>query len=170
MSRPLILTLQIDETAQQFYEELRRRYYPPERNVIGAHLTLFHQLSEEEASMSAIRKAAESTHAFRLSKPALRSIGRGVAVFFESQELLALHTALSTEFQEDLIPQDRQRLRPHIVVQNKVDPATAKHTLMQLGTQQFLEPQALGLTLWRYLDGPWEHVADFSFAESSDLV
>ena len=166
MTQPLIRALQIDETARLFYEDLRRRYFPPERNLIPAHLTLFHQLPHDGHTNQTLREVSASTAAFPLTNPAPRSIGRGVAVFFQSERLRALHAALSTGFEADLIPQDRQRFQPHIVVQNKVDPATARQTLPQLQAIPLLEAHAIGLTLWRYLGGPWERLEDFDFCDA----
>ena len=167
MPQPLILTLQMHAAAQSFYEDLRRRYFPPERNLIPAHLTLFHHLPDEDRTRQVLLEAAQRTPAFHLTNPHLRSLGRGVAVFFQSQDLQRLHAALSASFQADLIPQDRQRFQPHIVVQNKVDPATAKHTLAELQAHPFPSPQAIGLTPWRYLGGPWERLTDLPFTNQS---
>ena len=36
MNQPLLLTLQLAPTAQAVYEDLRRRYFPAERNLIPA--------------------------------------------------------------------------------------------------------------------------------------
>ncbi len=165
MGQSLILTVQLDTKAQAFYEDLRMRYFPPERNLIPAHLTLFHQLPEEDRISQVLGEAAEVTPMIRLTKPTPRSMGRGVAVFFESAQLVACHTALSRAFESDLIPQDRQRLRPHIVIQNKVDPETARRTLPLIQVSSLIEPHAIGLTLWRYLGGPWEHVRHFAFSD-----
>ena len=44
---PLILTLELDERSFAFFGAQRRRYFPPERNFIPAHLTLFHALPGE---------------------------------------------------------------------------------------------------------------------------
>ena len=167
MSNPLILTLQIDDMAQSFYEDLRRRYFPPDRNLISAHLTLFHQLPDEDHTYDAVRQTAQATSVSRLTEPQLRSIGRGVAVFFQPHYLRTLHAGLSSVFQADLIPQDRQRFDPHIVIQNKVAPETARQTLADLRANPLLEPHSIGLRLWRYLGGPWEHLADFSFNVST---
>jgi hypothetical protein len=164
VTHPLIVTLQLDVAAQSFYEDLRRRYFTPERNLIPAHLTLFHNLPEEERTLHTLRKAANATQPFALANPTPRSIGRGVAVFFESAPLTQLHAALSTHFETDLIPQDRQRLLPHIVIQNKVDPETARQTLSQLLTLPLTEPRAIGISVWRYLGGPWEHLTDLPFS------
>ena len=162
--------MSIDQSAQAFYENLRQRYFPPERDLVPAHLSLFHQLPDDDHTVRALRKVSEATSAFPLTHPVAKSIGRGVAVFFESANLKQLHATLAAAFEADLIPQDRQRLRPHIVVQNKVDPELARATLPRIQAIPLIELQAIGLTLWRYLGGPWEHVADFPFAgaETSD--
>ena len=164
MSQTNILTLQLDESAQAFYEDLRRRHFPSERNLIPAHLSLFHQLPEEPRVLDTLHHTAAATPAFLLTDPALRSIGRGVAVFFQGAPLRALHATLSSEFESYLIPQDRQRFQPHIVVQNKVTAETARQTLFQLQPTRLVGPQAIGLSLWRYLGGPWQHRYDVPFA------
>ena len=165
MSEPLILTLQLDPQAQAFYDDLRIRHFPPARNLIPAHLTLFHHLPDQASTVEVLRQAAAATPPFPLANPTPRSIGRGVAVFFHSDALAALHVALSQAFQPHLIPQDRQRLRPHIVVQNKVDPEIARRTLPLLQSIPLPEPHAIGLTLWRYLGGPWELLSHMPFVE-----
>jgi hypothetical protein len=161
--QPFLLTLRLDDEAQRFYEGLRQQYFPPERNLIAAHVILFHQLPEEERARAVIREVAGRCAAMRLVRPELRSIGRGVAVFFEAEALGEVHRALSTAFAATLIAQDRQGLRPHIMVQNKVDPAVARETLAALQGGSLIEPLGVGLTLWRYLGGPWERVAEFDF-------
>ena len=166
MPQPLILTLQLDNNSHAFYEGLRRRYFPPERNLIAAHLTLFHQLPDEDRTYQSVREAAQATESFLLTHPTLRSIGKGVAVFFQSERLCALHAGLLTAFQADISAQDRQRLQPHIVIQNKVAPEVARHTFAQLQATSFMEPIAIGLTLSRYLGGPWQHLSDFPFPTS----
>jgi 2'-5' RNA ligase len=163
VTQPLILTLQLDAAAQGVYENLRRLYFPAERNLISAHLTLFHKLPDDEVTHEVLREAAQVTAEFPLVALAIRSIGRGVAVFFQAKEITVLHAALSSVFRPDLTPQDSQRFQPHIVVQNKVDAETVKRTLSQLRVDSIVEPRAIGLTVWRYLDGPWEHLYDLPF-------
>ncbi len=159
----LILTLQLDAISNAFYEHLRRKYFPPERNLIAAHVTLFHQLPDDDHTRHTIRESARATEPFRLTDPAPRSIGKGVAVFFQAPPLLALQAALAQAFDADIIPQDRQRFRPDIVVQNKVAPELARQTLPLLQSISLPEPRAIGLTLSRYLNGPWQHLTDFPF-------
>jgi 2'-5' RNA ligase len=163
VSRPLILTLRLDATAQALYEDLRRRFFPPDRNLIPAHLTLVHHLPDEERSRQTLCQAAQAACPFTLTGPAPRSLGRGVAIFFQADALTALHATLASAFNAELIAQDRQRFQPHIVVQNKVASATARDALRQLLAVELPEAEAAGLTLWRYLGGPWEFVCSYDF-------
>lgn len=51
---PLILTLAMDERSQERFDRLRETHFPPERNHLSAHLTLFHRLpGERQTAISA---------------------------------------------------------------------------------------------------------------------
>ena len=41
---PLIVTLLVDDDAQQHFDALRSEHFPAERNYLRAHVTLFHAL------------------------------------------------------------------------------------------------------------------------------
>jgi len=164
---PLILTLAMDERSTAFFETQRRRYFPPERNLIPAHLTLFHKLpGENRAAIERDLAAAAATQArFPLEVTGLRFLGRGVSYALHSPALALLRQGLASTWAPWLGPQDRQGHRPHVTVQNKADPETAKSVLAVL--QDRFAPftaTAEGLQLWRYLGGPWDHLATFAFA------
>src|SRR4029453_16066199 len=95
---PLILTLQLDERSFAFFDSQRRSYFPPERNFIPAHLTLFHHLPGKHlASIEHdIEACASGQQKFTVEVTGLRSLGRGVAYVLESPELEVLrrHFAL----------------------------------------------------------------------------
>src|SRR5687768_4540855 len=63
---PLVLTLEMDGESFRRLNELRSRFFPPERNFVPAHVTLFHRLPGERArEIKAITRAfAERTKAF----------------------------------------------------------------------------------------------------------
>jgi len=169
-SPPLILTLALDSATQQYFDALRTRYFPPERNFMAAHCTLFHHLpgSEEKAVRSEIEAVAARTPELSLEVLPPRSLGRGVAFPLQSEALLALHKRLQEVWRDWLTPQDRQRLWPHITVQNKVDGATARATLAVLQSEMDTIPKTAlgtGLRLWYYRGGPWEEIAQFSFGK-----
>jgi hypothetical protein len=39
-----VVTLLLDDGAQRRFDRLREAYFPPERNHVAAHVTLFHAL------------------------------------------------------------------------------------------------------------------------------
>ena len=159
-----ILTLALDPEAAQRFEALRREHYPPALNRIPAHVSLFHQLPGEDSTRLQLRAAAASVEPFAVEVTGLRSLGRGVAFTLTSPALISLHRQLASAFEEHLIPQDRQRFQPHVVVQNKVDGALARTTLEQLRTS-FVpwNATATGLLWWEYLGGPWKLLEYFDF-------
>ena len=160
-----IVTLKLEERAQALFESLRQRHFPVERNQIGAHLTMFHQLPDTSDVSDALRLAAARPR-FSLKVTGLRSLGGGVAYRLAAGELLEVHATLAVAFQDHLTAQDRQRFMPHVVVQNKVTPAEARALLTEL--EREFEPfllEAVGLELWNYLGGPWRLAETFLFSE-----
>jgi hypothetical protein len=162
---PLIVSLHLDGKSFSALNALRQLHFPPERNFLDAHLTLFHHLpGGEEAEVKAILAAASQIPPIELEPLEFRSLGRGVAAYYQAPALLALHQSLQKRFSPWLKPQDQQKLRPHITVQNKVLPADAAALLKNL-TACFPVPAARGegLLLSRYLGGPWELIDKFPF-------
>lgn len=161
---PLILTLGINEEAQQYFDDLRRRYFPSERNFLKAHITLFHMLPDEPTIYDDLNQIAEKQPIFSLQAERIASIGKGTAIKIKSQELMSLHRALQDCWSEFLSTQDKQKLWAHITIQNKVSPERARElqTLLNIGFKPF-RFRASGFRLWRYLGGPWEELAVFKF-------
>lgn len=168
---PLILTLKFDSESQARLEKVRKQHFPPERNRVPAHLTLFHQLPDLDTTRDTVESIARRFALFSVGVTGLRALGRGTAYTVDSAALLNLHNQLSTAFSADLIPQDRQTFRPHVVVQNFVDRECARRTLAEL-TSVFepYEVLALGLDLWIYQNGPWLFERTFSFSEGVSPV
>jgi 2'-5' RNA ligase len=167
---PLILTLGFDQRSFAFFDEQRRRYFPPERNFIPAHLTLFHHLPGEhlDAIRHDIETCVSGQQPFTLDVKGLRSLGRGVAYVLASPELTGMRRHFALLWNHWLKPQDRQNHNPHVTVQNKVDPTQARALLEDLsdGFRPF-QAEAVGLDLWWYRGGPWEKVKTFAFTGHS---
>jgi 2'-5' RNA ligase len=162
---PLVVTLLLDDDAQQRFDRLRTAHFPVERNRLAAHVTLFHALPGEQ--LAAVRdQLATAAHRppFPVSVTGVRFLGRGVALDVGAAELTALRGSLAGAFDPWLTRQDRQWSRPHVTVQNKVDPDVARALHAQL-TAGFVpeEVVARGLGLWHYRGGPWEPEAEFAF-------
>jgi 2'-5' RNA ligase len=165
MMPPLVVTLLLDDEAQGRFDRLRAEHFPPERNHVAAHVTLFHALPGEH--LDAVRAdlaTAADREAFDVAVTGLRFLGRGVAFTLESAELGALRAELAAAWQPCLTRQDRQRHAPHVTVQNKVEPAVARALHDRL-LAEFVpyRVRARGLGLWRYLGGPWEPLAELPF-------
>jgi 2'-5' RNA ligase len=162
---PLILTLALHADDQARFERLRRLHFPAGRNLIPAHVTLFHHLPGQE--IEAVSDAVEARCAatpFPVAVSGLRFLGRGVAYALESSALTALRAGLAREWDGWLTPQDRQGWRPHVTIQNKVPPEAARalHANLQAAFAPFAV-RAEGLDLWRYLGGPWEQMSRHLF-------
>jgi hypothetical protein len=87
------------------------------------------------------------------------SLGRGAAYAVESPDLARRHERLQRAWWPHLTRQDQQRLRAHVTLQNKVDPAVARTTVEAL--RAGFSPvgvEAPGFDLWRYDGGPWTHL------------
>ncbi len=163
---PLILTLTLDAAAQAYFDALRQRHFPPAVNYLAAHLTLFHHLpgAERAAVQAELERLSPAQHPLQLPVTGLRSLGRGVAFTLENDELRALHRQLQAAFAPHLTPQDQQKLQPHVTIQNKVDPTTARQLLTELQADFApFEAVGTGLHLWEYRGGPWASVAQFAF-------
>ena len=160
-----IVTLAMEDGAQQWFEAQRQRYYPPALNRIPAHLSLFHSLPGDRSTGLILREAAAAQRPFSMRVEGVRSMGRGVMYALQAPELMALHRGLAGRFAPYLTPQDKQPLRPHVVVQNKVEPAEAKALLavLQAGFAE-REVRAEGFLWWEYLGGPWRLLERFVFA------
>jgi 2'-5' RNA ligase len=166
---PLILTLTLDEASQAFFDAQRKQYFPSKINYLGAHLTLFHALpGSEEAAISAslAEVAASQPGPLPLAVTGLKFMGRGVMYALTNPDLPALHRRLQQQWQPWLTAQDQQGLRPHITVQNKVEPAVARalHEELSASFQPF-EAVGTGLALWAYKGGPWEARQSFAFGQ-----
>ncbi|MAR55738.1 MAG: phosphoesterase HXTX [Rickettsiales bacterium] len=163
---PLLVTLQMDAASHAHFDALRQRYFPPERNHLAAHITLFHKLPGEEfaAVRAILAEHAARQSAFDMRTTSIWMLGLGNAYLLEAPEAVALRKSLAEDFSAWLTPQDaRQGFKPHITVQNKVASDKAK-ALNQLLTESFTAQcvRATGLQLWRYMNGPWEWVEDFA--------
>ena len=170
---PFILTLKLNSTAFAFLNDLRRRHFPPERNFIPAHITLFHQLPAEQgpAIGQLLQEICAKTAVLHLSLPELRYLGKGVAVAVDSPELTRLRGRLASVWSAWLSAQDRQGYRPHVTIQNKVAPDKARRLYERLAAAWEPFPACgEGVLLWRYLGGPWELVQDFPFAGDDNRV
>jgi len=167
LNAPIIVTAIFAGPDQAWFDRQRREYFPPERNQLDAHLTMFHHLPPSVAA-EIKRRLNEETRGVRAPDArvgGLISLGRGVAYRIESPDLIGLRARLADAFTGLLTPQDQAGWRPHVTIQNKVESAEAKKTLaaLQAGFNP-REVQIAGLAAWWYRGGPWEQLSVHKFS------
>ena len=161
----LIVTAELAGPDQAWLDDLRRRHFPPERNQLPAHLTIFHALApsaepEVRSRLSElVRQARPHAHV-----AGLMNLGGGVAYRVVSDDLDRIRGQLSESLHGLLGAQDAGGWRPHVTIQNKVAPRQARE--LQVELESGFRPRPLeisGLGLHRYLGGPWEELAIYPF-------
>jgi hypothetical protein len=110
----LILTLELDPALFTLLNGLREAHFPPERNLVPAHITLFHALPAAEAGPIADELAMRTAHTepLSLALPAVRFLGHGVALGVVSPGLVALCQTFAQTWAHWLSRQDQQSYRP----------------------------------------------------------
>lgn len=167
--RPLIVTAWIDPDDLRPFSRLRTRFFPAERNYLDAHLTLFHHIEpdDRQAFMDYARECLADVPAFTAEVLPPFALGGGVAYGVEAKGMRALRQPLRDAFRNRLTAQDaRPWKRPHLTVQNKVDPATADRLLRHL-THHFTpcRLRIRGLSFYRYDGGPWHELGNLALRD-----
>ena len=171
--QPLILTAKLADDDLEHFDRLRKTHFPPNRNVLRAHLTMFHRLPGEyvERIGEHLAEVATGHQDFLAQVAGIRHLGAGVAFTISSQELWDIRARLRLAFAPWLGGQDMQKWQPHITIQNKVSKDRADRLYQQLrATFQPHTIEITGVDLWKYLNGPWQHETSAIFAEDRDAV
>src|SRR3954464_12724288 len=86
---PLLVTLAPDPATFDRLDALRRRFFPPERNLVPAHISMFHLLPREEERLvrDALTDAVVGRDPIGLRFPSLKRLGRGMAAEVAAPEL-----------------------------------------------------------------------------------
>ena len=165
-SAPLIVTAELPAPLQGWAEGLRRAHFPPERNVLKAHVTLFHALpaSVLDEARGLLARFAGAYAPVAASLSAIMDLGGGSAFGIDSAGMLALRAEIAEHFHGMLTGQDSHTPRLHVTVQNKVTRAQAM--ALQAELRQSFRPREFafaGLALHHYLGGPWRDAGRWSF-------
>ncbi|MDA7788052.1 2'-5' RNA ligase family protein [Sphingomonadaceae bacterium] len=164
--QPFILTALLPPELQAQANALRQAHFPPERNFLDAHVTMFHALPRfcESELTSLLGQVARECAPLRGRLEGLMSLGGGTALKLHSPDLLDLRAHIADHFHGLLTAQDQHTPRLHVTVQNKVSSAKAK--ALQAELEAVISPRAIhfpGLALHIYRGGPWEFVRDWKF-------
>lgn len=164
-SAPIIVTALFGGEDHRYLDGLRREHFPPERNQLSAHLTMFHHLppSVEEELRARLAQAVRQP-APPATLAGVLNLGRGVAFRVHAPALDAMRADLALAFHGMLTPQDTAGWRAHVTIQNKAEPPAAKLLFQQLSASFVPRPVKLaGLAAWYYRGGPWEQIARYPF-------
>jgi len=164
---PWLVTLGLDPGMFDRLDALRARYFPPERNVVPAHVSLFHHLprDREDAVRPTLERVAGGTGALPLTFTGLFRLSGGMAVRVESPGLSAVRRDLAAAFDPWLTAQDRQPFRPHVTLMNKAERSAAARAFDELAPAWSpSEGTGESLLLWSYRGGPWELAGRYPFA------
>lgn len=156
---PIIVTATMGAADQRVFDRLRAAHFPPGRNHLAAHLTLFHQLppSCHDELDRLIRRIAADTPPPAAHLREIYSLGGGVAFRIDSPGLLDVRARIADHFAGALSAQDRGIPRLHITVQNKVPAAEARRLQGALAADFHPRPLMIaGLAAHHYLGGPWQ--------------
>ena len=162
---PILVTALFAPGDDGWLQELRRAHYPPERNRVPAHLTLFRQLPPSaEAELHRRLAAAAASPPPRATLAGIIDLDGGTALRVDSEELEEIRADLADALHGLLTPQDQAPWRGHVTVQNKVEPRAAR--LLQAELRARFQPRPLAiraLASWHYRDGPWQPLRTYPF-------
>lgn len=165
---PIIVAALFAAEDLAWLDGLRRAHFPPERNQLQAHLTLFHHLPPSSADELKQRLSAMTRGVPRpaAQTAGLMSLGGGVAIRIASGALEELRGELAEAFAGLLTPQDAAGWRPHVTIQNKVAPEVARALMKEL-SQSFRDRplRIAGIGTWLYRGGPWEPLSRHMFSK-----
>jgi hypothetical protein len=166
MGQPFILTAALPPDIHGWAEGLRRAHFPPERNHLHAHVTLFHAFAPSllDELITFLPRITGEFAAPQGEVTGLMDLGKGTAIALASPQLLALRALIAGHFRGSMTSQDLHEPRPHITIQNKVTKQEARALQAALGPtilpRRFVFP---ALELHRYQGGPWEPVKRCAF-------
>lgn len=168
--KPIIMTAKMGDEDFAWADALRKKHYPAEKNRLPAHVTLFHHLPPQalDEIIRLVKQSAQDHSAPSCILAAIIQFEEGVAYKLSSTQLLELRKFFAESFHGLLVQQDQQEPRLHVTVQNKVDPDASKKLFRDL--RENFEPRPFeitGLSLFYYMDGPWEEIGCWRFRGKS---
>ncbi|MEQ1641285.1 MAG: 2'-5' RNA ligase family protein [Novosphingobium sp.] len=165
-SAPFIVTGELPVDVFSWANGLRTEHFPPERNHLKAHVTLFHSFapSLRDGLPRFLAQLAGEFAAPEGEISGLMDLGGGTALSIRSEEMLAVRLLIADHFRDMLTQQDQGGKRLHITIQNKVDRRAAQALQADLGAR--LLPRRFvftGLGLHLYRNPHWEPVGTWKF-------
>ncbi len=162
---PLLIVAELPADIFPWADALRQAHYPPGRNRLGAHVTLFHGLPPSaDAEVRALLAELSRRGAPAATIGGVMDLGRGTAFAVDSPGMSDLHEEMAERLHGLVQPKDARPLRLHITIQNKVAPADAR--ALQAAIAPSLQPRAFqfrGLGLYGWTGEIWRQDRVFPF-------
>ena len=133
---PLLVTAELPDDVLAWVDGLRRQHYPPDRNRLKAHVTLFHALppsAGDEVRRLLGEFAAAAPPEARIT--GLMDLGEGTAFDVESPGMVEQHARLVERLHGLAQQKDVCAPRLHITVQNKVSRQDARRLQVHLAAE-----------------------------------
>jgi hypothetical protein len=168
---PFIVTGELPADMLAWADGLRRAHYPPERNKLAAHITLFHAFapSLRDELIGVLGRYAAEFAPPRARIDGLMDLGGGTALRIHCPALLAVREGIAEHFHGALTAQDQHTPRLHITIQNKVERPIAR--ALQAALAETLEPRAFAFTelgLHIYRTSHWDSLGTWRFRGKAD--
>lgn len=165
-SAPFIVTAALPVDLLAWADGLRRAHFPPQRNHLHAHVTLFHAFAPSlfDELRQFLPRIAREFAPPQGEVTGLMDLGKGTAIALHSPQLLAIRAQIADYFHGSLTAQDLHEPRLHITIQNKVSKEVARE--LQRSLQGKIEARPFvfpALELHIYRGGPWEFVKRCGF-------
>lgn len=163
---PFIVTAELPVDVFSWANGLRAEHFPPERNFLKAHVTLFHSFApslRDELPRFLTRMAGEFAPP-SAELTGLMDLGSGTALDIRSPPMLAVRQLIADHFWDMLTKQDQGGKRLHITIQNKVPRGEVLALQTELAPR--LVPRRFaftGLGLHLYRNPHWEAVGTWKF-------
>lgn len=167
---PFIVTAELPPDVLAWGDGLRRQHYPPERNRLAAHVTLFHSFAP---SLREELRGVLAGMAGEFAPPAARingtlDLGSGTALAITSSGMDQIRALIAEHFHGALTAQDLHEPRLHITIQNKVIRRSAialqQELAVSLRARDFV---FWGLALQIYRTTHWETLGKWPFRGKS---
>ena len=162
---PLLVIAELPPDVLAWADAMRRAYFPPERNRLRAHVTLFHAFPpsvEAELRETLADLAAAQPPQARIT--GLMKLGGGTALAVDCPDLVDLHGHIAQRMHGLLTRQDAQPLKLHITIQNKVSSEEARALQAKLAPAlELREFRFPAFGLYAYEEGLWRPIRSFSF-------
>lgn len=162
---PLLVVAELPSDLFAWADALRRAHYPPDRNRMGAHVTLFHGLppsADREVRVLLAELAMRSPPEAVMA--GVMDLGRGTALAIDSNGMTALHAEMAERLHGLIQQKDARPLRLHVTVQNKVPPADALALQASLAAPDIRRGFRFhGLGLYEWTGAIWRQARVYPF-------